>query len=126
MLVGGVVPLLTTLGGLSPRATAVAQGRRNPFVLLGRAAGFCVRHPGALALGLLGLLLHAALLLLVRTALGAIGGTVAAIVPQQLAVLAWLWIKLLRLAWALSYVRLHSGSLDTRAGEAALNLAAGY
>ena len=28
---------------------------------------------------------------------------------QQLAVLAWLWVKLLRLAWAAAYVRLAAG-----------------
>ncbi|MFL5800445.1 MAG: hypothetical protein ACJ8CR_01745, partial [Roseiflexaceae bacterium] len=125
LIVAAVLLQLINLFGEYARAIAVAQGRHNPFVLLGRAIGFCARHPGALGLGLLGLLLHVALLLLVGAALGAIGGTVAAIVPQQLAVLAWLWVKLLRLAWALSYVRLRSGPIDARAGEAALNLAAG-
>jgi hypothetical protein len=102
MLIVAVALLqLINLAGEYARAIAVVQGRRNSFVLLGRAVAFCARHPATLLLGLLGLLLHAAVLLLARAALDALGGAVAAFAVQQLAVLAWLWIKLLRLAWAL-------------------------
>jgi hypothetical protein len=125
LIVAAVLLQLINLFGEYARALAVAQGHRNPFILLGRAVGFCARNPGALGLGLLGLLLHAAVLLLVGAALGAIGGTVAAILPQQLAVLAWLWIKLLRLAWALGYVRRRGDTADLRTSEASLTFTAG-
>jgi hypothetical protein len=88
------------------RALAVARDRRNPFALLGLAAGFLRRHfLGVLALALLGLLLHLALAGLYAAGARVVGGTPAAILWQQLAVLGWLWVKLLRLAWAASYVR---------------------
>jgi len=89
------------------RAIAVARNRRNPFVLFGAALAFCLRHPGGvLALALLGLLLHAGVAAL---ALGLANLPLAAIalVAQQLVVLLWLWVKLLRLSWALSYVAIH-------------------
>jgi hypothetical protein len=125
LIVAATLLQLINLCGEYARAIAVAHDLRKPFVLFGRAVGFCVRNPGTLALGLLGLLLHVALLLLVRAVLGAIGGTIAAIVVQQLAVLAWLWIKLLRLAWALSYLRQRAGPADVRPHEAAMTFTAG-
>jgi hypothetical protein len=118
MLIVAVILLqLINLAGEYARALAMAQDRRNPFVLLGLASRFCATHPGALALGLLGLLLHGALLLLLRALLGIVGATVAAVVVQQLAALAWLWVKLLRLAWALSYVRAAPARRDTAASQ---------
>jgi hypothetical protein len=126
MLIVAVVLLqLINLAGEYARAVAVAYKRRNPFVLLGRAVAFYVSNPGALLLALLGLLLHAALLLLVGALLSAIGGTVADVAIQQLAVLAWLWIKLLRLAWALSYVRQRAGPAETPTSEVAMTFTTG-
>lgn len=75
-------------------------------MLLGQAGRFCARHlAGTLALALLGVLLQLALLMLYQVVAGALGGSPLAIVGQQLVVLAWLWVKLLRLAWAAAYVR---------------------
>src|SRR5581483_7523929 len=99
------------------RALAVARDRRNPFVLLGQASRFCARHAGGtIGLALLGLLLHGALTLLYNLVANAIGGSPLAIGWQQLAVLAWLWVKLLRVAWAAAYVRLAAGDREPAAG----------
>jgi hypothetical protein len=98
--------LLQTLNvvGEYARAIAVVRDRRNPFVLFGAGLSFCLRHlGGVLALALLGLLLHAGVAAL-YIALGRAWLGVGALVVQQLAVLLWLWVKLLRLTWALSYV----------------------
>jgi hypothetical protein len=86
------------------RVIAVAHNRRNPFLLFAAALAFCLRHlGGVLALALLGLLLHAGVAAL---ALGLANLPLAAgaLVVQQLVVLLWLWVKLLRLSWALNYV----------------------
>lgn len=97
--------LLNTLGEYA-RVIAVARDRRNPFALIALALGFYARNfGGVLALLLAGLLLQLALTVLYAPIAGALAGTPVLIVWQQLAVLAWLWIKLLRLAWALGYVR---------------------
>jgi hypothetical protein len=58
-----------------------------------------------LALALLGLLLHGAVAAL-YIGLGNVPLGAGALVVQQLVVLLWLWVKLLRLTWALSYVAL--------------------
>lgn len=107
MAAGAAVALsllqLVGLLGEYGRAVAVAADRRNPLVALGGAARFVIRRlPGALALAALGLLLHWA----VAAAYGALGGRAgyAAPLAQQLAALAWLWVKQLRLGWALAYV----------------------
>lgn len=116
-----LLALINTLGEYA-RAIAVARDRRNPFALLGMAAGFFGRHaPGVLALALLGLLLHAALAAAYATVARSLGGSAALVLWQQIAVLSWLWIKLLRLAWAAGYVR--SGESD-RAGMATSDAAA--
>jgi hypothetical protein len=97
---------LVNLFGEYARAIA-AHGRRNPFALLGMAIGFCVRNlGGVLVLALIGLLLSGALLLLYGTVARMLGGSVLLVVWQQLVVIGWLWIKLLRLAWAVSYIRI--------------------
>ena len=97
---------LTNMLGEYARAIAVAHGRRNPFVLLGQAGRFCARRlAGTLALALFGVLLQLALLALYQVVAGTLGGSPLAVVWQQLVVLAWLWVKLLRLAWAAAYVR---------------------
>jgi hypothetical protein len=97
---------LVNMAGEYARALAVTRDRRNPLALLGMALGFCGRNPGgALALALAGLLLHTALAAVYGAVASAIGGNVIAIVWQQIAVLGWLWVKLLRLAWAVSYTQ---------------------
>lgn len=100
-----LLELVNTLGEYA-RALGVARDRRNPFALLDMAAGFVRRHfVGVLTLALLGLLLHMALVAAYGPVARAFGGWPAVILWQQLAVLGWLWVKLLRLAWAASYVR---------------------
>ena len=107
------------------RAIAVARDRRNPFALLSMAVRFCIRwFGGALALALLGLLLHVALAAAYTSVAPMVmglssqsDGSPAIILLQQLALLAWLWIKLLRLAWAMSYVQA-SGEARTSPGQA--------
>jgi hypothetical protein len=107
---GAVIVALLLIGlinlfGEYARALA-AHDRRNPFALLGMAIGFCVRNlGGVLVLALIGLLLHGALALLYGAVARALGGSVLLVIWQQLAVIGWLWIKLLRLAWAVSYVQ---------------------
>ncbi len=116
LIVALVLLQLANLLGEYARALAVARDRRNPFVLLGQACRFCARYlAGTLALALFGVLMQLALALLYRALAGAIGGSLLAVVWQQLIVLAWLWIKLLRLAWAAAYVRAADG-LDVRLG----------
>ncbi len=103
-----VAVLLALVNGLGEyaRAAAAVHGRLNPFVLLGQAFGFCLRHlPGVLLLGLAGLLLHAALLGVYAWAAGRASGGLVAIVLQQLTALLFIWIKALRLSWATAYVR---------------------
>src|SRR5262245_22621712 len=96
---------LVNLFGEYARAMAV-HGRRNPLVLLGLALGFCARNlGGVLALALIGLLLSGALLWLYTAVARLLGGSVLLVVWQQFAVIGLLWIKLLRLAWAVSYIR---------------------
>jgi len=82
------------------------------LIVFGRSRGALMR---TLALALFGVLMQLALALLYRALAGAIGGSLLAVVWQQLIVLAWLWIKLLRLAWAAAYVRAADG-LDVRLG----------
>lgn len=106
LLIGlGLLGLLN-VGGELARGLAVAQAEGNPLKLLGLAFGFGVRHwGGVLLLAGLGL----ALPLLVSLVYGAgspfVSGSLAAVLVQQVTVLLWVWLKLLRLAWALGYVR---------------------
>ena len=87
------------------RALAVAGERRNPLVLLGRAARFCWQHMGVVALLALLALLALALLTAVYNVLsGALGAAALAVVVQQLAALLAVTLKLLRLAWAAALV----------------------
>lgn len=100
----GLLGLLNVWGELA-RSVAVAQAEGNPLKLVGLAFGFGLRHwGGVLLLAGLGL----GLPLLVSLAYGAVspfvGGTLVAVLVQQLTVLLWVWLKLLRLAWALGYV----------------------
>jgi hypothetical protein len=104
LLVGLLLVQALNIVGEYARSIAVVRRRRNPLVLFGAALAFSVRHlGGVLALALLGLLLQGALAALYigleNVPLGA-----GALVVQQLVVLLWLWVKLLRLTWALSYV----------------------
>jgi hypothetical protein len=113
-LLGGTASLIIALlllqvinlVGEYARAIGVMYNRRNPFVMFGMAVRFCVHNAGGvLALALLGLLLHSGLLLFYRGVLSGVDNLVITIIGQQLLVLAWLWIKLLRLAWAAGYVQ---------------------
>jgi hypothetical protein len=106
---GLIVALLLTqavnLLGEYGRALAAVRDERNPLVLFGAALRFCLRHPGGvLALGLAGLILHVALAGLYSLGARLIGSVPALVAWQQLVALAWLWIKLLRLAWAVQIV----------------------
>lgn len=108
---GAIIALLSLLQivnliGEYARAVAVIRGRRNPFVLLAMAIGFCSRNAaGVLVLALLGLILHATLVLAAGMFGVVVAGAFLTIVGQQITMLGWLWMKLVRLAWALSYVR---------------------
>lgn len=116
LLISFVLLQLLNLVGEYARAIAVARDRRNPFALLGAALSFCLRHTaGVLALGLLGLLLHAGVIAL-YLGLASFSQGIAALLGQQLIVLLWLWVKLLRLTWALSYIAAADpGALSTHA-----------
>lgn len=100
-----IVLQLANLAGEYARALAVVRDRRNPFVLLGMAFAFCARHPGTLLLGLLGVLLNVGLVLVYVPVARSLGSSPLVILVDQAFVLAWLWIKLLRLAWAVNYTR---------------------
>lgn len=100
---------LVGLLGEYGRAVAVAQDTRNPFAALGSAGRFVgSRLPGVLGLALLGLLLHG----IVTAGYSAAGGRAGLFAPvaQQLAALGWLWVKQLRLSWALAYVEGRGGA----------------
>lgn len=113
-LFGGRVGLIFTLLALQlvgalgeyARAIAVVYERRNPFALLARALSFFSRHIGGVLLFvLLGLLIYGGLALLYMLGAGPLTQFAAAVLLwQQLALLATIWLKLLRLAWAVSYV----------------------
>jgi hypothetical protein len=113
-LFGGRVGLIFALLALQivgalgeyARAIAVVYDRRNPLVLLSRALAFFSRHLGGVLLfALLGLLIYGGLTLLYTLAAGPLTQfAVALLLWQQLALLAGIWLKLLRLAWAISYV----------------------
>jgi hypothetical protein len=105
-----LIQLINVVGEYA-RVIAVVRERRNPFALLGAAAAFCARHlGGVLTLALLGLLLHTLLTVLYALATDVLAGSLLALLAQQLVVLAWLWVKLLRLAWAASYVQAEVGA----------------
>ncbi len=102
LLALALLQLIGLLGEYA-RAVAVSRDRRNPLLALGGAGRFIARRlPGVLALAGLGLLLHWA----VAAAYGALGGRAGYLAPlaQQLAALAWVWVKQLRLGWAIQYV----------------------
>ena len=112
-----VIIQLLNLVGEYARAIAVIHEQRNPLILLGRAVTFCIRHfPGVLLLGLLGLLLHAGLAALLGILTTIHGGTIITIVWQQAIIIAWLWVKFLRLTWALRYVQASTEAEGTPPG----------
>lgn len=94
-----VLQLLNLVGEYA-RALGVTRERRNPFALFGGAVTFIVRHPVALLLGLLGLALHVALVAMYLGLAPQFGASPLAIILNQVLVFVWLWVKLLRLAWA--------------------------
>lgn len=106
LIVGGLLVLVVGVVGEYARAIAVARDRLNPFAIVGQAIVFCARHiPGVLLLTLLALLLVGALTAGYGIVSGSVGGSPVAVLVQQLAVLGWIALKLLRLSWALSYVQ---------------------
>jgi|HigsolmetaAR202D_1030399.scaffolds.fasta_scaffold15000_2 hypothetical protein len=101
MLIVAVVLLqLINLFGEYARAFAVARNRLNPFVLLGQAIAFTMRHPGTLLLALVGLLLQFGIALLLTQLL-----KLDTVFLPQIAVLLNFWLKQLRLGWALGYLQ---------------------
>lgn len=106
ILICGLVLLqLLNLLGEYARAIAVVRQRRNAFMLFGAALVFCARHlPGALAFGSFGLLLNLALAAFYWYGSQAISQPIVLIIFQQICLFAWVWIKFLRLLWALFYV----------------------
>ncbi|MBC8159665.1 MAG: hypothetical protein H7Z42_00475 [Roseiflexaceae bacterium] len=103
---------LLNLTGEYARAIGVTQNLRNPFALFGHAATYITRRPAALLLGLLGLALHAALVAIYLTILPLFGASPLVMLFNQLLVFAWLWLKLLRLAWARSLVAVGQASVQ--------------
>ena len=105
LVTGLVLVTLISLLGEYARAIAVARDRHNPLRLIGGAIGFGARHfPGVAALGILGMGSHLVTLQIYLALWGLVSGTLALVIVQQAVILLWLWIKLLRLAWAFSYV----------------------
>lgn len=103
---GLVLILLFNLLGEYARSIAVARSERNPFKLMGSAFMFSLRHfGGVISLGGLGTALHFGVVGLYLALGPLVSGTVALALVQQVIVLLWLWVKLLRVAWALSYVQ---------------------
>lgn len=97
---------LLNLVGEYARAVAVARDRRNPFVIFGAAIAFCARRfVGVLMLAVFGLLLNVVLVAIYVLINPIIGNSPLAIVLQQFCVMGWLWVKFVRLLWALAYVR---------------------
>ena len=104
VMVAAVLLQIINMVGEYARAIAVVENRRNPLTLLGRAFAFCARRPGTLLLALMGVLLNAALAFVAVRALPMVEGGVVAVVVQQALTFGWVWVKALRLAWALNYV----------------------
>jgi hypothetical protein len=106
LIIGGLLILLVNLVGEYAHSLAAVQGGRNSFKLIGSAFMFSLRHSGeVLSLGGLGTSLHIGVVVL-YLALGSLAGRTATLpLIQQMIILLWLWVKLLRLAWALSYVQ---------------------
>jgi hypothetical protein len=106
LVLGVVLLLLINLLGEYARSIAVVRSERNPFKLIGSAFMFSLSHfGGVISLGGLGTALHFGVVGLYFALGPLVSGTVALVLVQQVIVLLWLWVKLLRLAWALSYVQ---------------------
>ncbi len=94
---------LMNLFGEYARAAAVVQDRRNPLILLGKAIQIVItQFPRTLSLAVAGLALHIGIALVYGSLASQAFGFPLSIALEQGVVLAWLWIKILRLAWALS------------------------
>lgn len=104
VIVALVLLQVLNLLGEYARVLAVVRGRANPFVLIGMAVVFCARNlGGTLVLAALGLGLHVGLFALYSGVAPLLGAAPLLALWQQVVVFAWIWIKFLRLAWALSY-----------------------
>jgi hypothetical protein len=96
---------LVNLLGEYTRAVVVVHEQRNTFKSLGLAFQFGARRlPGVMMFGLTGLVLQGLVLQLYLSLPDTARGTLLWVVLQQLVILLLLWLKLLRLGWALSYV----------------------
>jgi len=109
LVTAAVLLQLANLLGEYARAVVVVDGRRDPARAMREAIALCARRPGALLLGLLGFGLHAGLAWLAWRGTSVVWVDLAL---AQLFALLWVWLKLLRLAWALAYARADRG-LDT-------------
>lgn len=105
VLVAVLVALANTLGEYA-RAVAAVNDRQNPFVLLGQALLFCLRHlPGVLALSVLGFGLYAGLFAAYGWAVDQVTGGFVQLVLQQITAFLFIGIKALRLMCATMYMR---------------------
>lgn len=103
IFIGLVLLQLAGLLGEYARAIIVTGDRRNPALALVRAVGFCARRPGTLALALAGIVLQSGLAWLSGRTDEL--GLWLSLLLGQIFVLLGVWLKLLRLGWALAYVR---------------------
>lgn len=95
-----VLQLLNTLGEFA-RAYVVVMDRRNPFVALGAALSFAVRHlPRFLLLSIAGVALHAVLIGLAWLLALSLPPTPLSFVWHQMVLAAAIAVKLMRLSWA--------------------------
>jgi hypothetical protein len=105
VLVAVLVALTNTLGEYA-RAAAAVNDRQNPFVLLGQATMFCLRHlPGVLVLSLAGFVLYAGLFAAYGWAVDQVTGSFVQVALQQISAFLFIGIKALRLMWATTYMR---------------------
>lgn len=96
--------LLNTLGEYA-RVLAVVNDRHNPLALILRAAHFILRSPIVLIYAVVSTLLYGLVTVLYTSTTTALPSTPWIILWQQAIILAGLWIKLLRLAWAVGAVQ---------------------
>ncbi len=100
-----LLQLLNTLGEYA-RAYVVVTDRRNPFVALGAAVSFAVRHlPRFLLLTIAGVALHAALIGLAWLLALSLPPTPLSFVWHQMVLAAAVAVKVVRLSWATAFAQ---------------------
>jgi hypothetical protein len=105
VLVALLISLVNLLGEYT-RAVVVLHEERNAFKSLWLAFQFGTRHLlGVMMLSLAGLVLQGLVLQLYLSLPDTARGTLLGVILQQLVILLLLWLKQLRLSWALSYVQ---------------------